>query len=89
MSRCAMCECSLCRKRAEGRSCGCRSAGIMLNAETLKIERCDACNLFDSDEDAAEAVRGLIRVLGETYEYGSETVADAFNLIERRSRHGR
>lgn len=68
------------------RSCGCRQAGVLLNAETLEVMRCDECNLFDTDEDAAAAVAELLKVLGEVYEAITGSVGDALDELERRSK---
>lgn len=67
------------------RTCGC-DAGILRNRCTNEIERCDDCSLFATDDDAAAAVDELIRVLGNLYEAGDGTVADAFETLRARCR---
>lgn len=72
-------------KREAGQDCGCARAGLMLNAETAQIERCDACALFDDDDAACEAVDTLMRVLGAVHrrnQHSAEsTVADALDHL--------
>ena len=69
------------------RSCGCMRAGIAImdtNERPNVIERCDACNLFETDDDAAKAVDQLLQVLGAVYESNEAfTVADAFDAIKK------
>lgn len=35
-------------------------SGAFVNQETLKVERCDTCRRFASDDEAAEFVRCLL-----------------------------
>lgn len=63
-------------------ACGC-SAGILIMNDT-EIQRCDACNLFETDDDAAAAVGALLRVLATEYKRVQRTggtVADAMDAI--------
>jgi hypothetical protein len=48
-----------------------------------EIQRCDECALFETDEDAANAVEHLLRLLQREYATSPNmTVADAFdNLV--------
>lgn len=36
--------------------------GLFVNSETLAVERCDTCKLFDSDESAAACAEALIQL---------------------------
>lgn len=75
--------------RGRSRTCGC-SAGILINRETYAIERCDDCNLFETDEDAMHGLDAQLTLLGDVYEAGAQTVADAHDwikeLVERKLR---
>lgn len=63
--------------------CGCERAGILvMNNGAWEIERCDECQMFDSDDDAAEAVSGLLKLLHRVHVADGRTVADAFDVIE-------
>lgn len=66
-------------KRAPLKTCGSCSAGICLMNGT-EVQRCDDCKLFESDQDAADAVGQLLALLHEEYQgrETSDTVADAF-----------
>ncbi len=66
--------------RGRTRTCGC-SAGILINRETLAIERCDECALFASDGDAMIALDGMLKILGDVYEAGTRTAPDAHYWI--------
>lgn len=63
------------------RTCGCRRAGIVLNASTGEVQRCDECRLFETDADAAKAVDHLLLFLGKVYDRRRDTVADAFDAL--------
>lgn len=64
------------------KSCGCLQAGILINSETLEIMRCDECNLFDDDVDAAGAVEAMLKLFGKLYEKKADsTVADAMDHL--------
>lgn len=63
--------------------CGCERAGILvMNNGAWEIERCDECQMFDSDDDAAEAVSELLKLLHRVHVADGRTVADAFDVIE-------
>ena len=57
----------------------CCRAGIRVIGN--RIRACDACRLFETDEDAAAAVVSLLQVLHHLYAEQQETVADAVELL--------
>lgn len=65
------------------KTCGCRQAGILIDAETLEIMACDECALFASDFDASAAVGALLKHLGTVYDESGDdqTVADALEAV--------
>lgn len=79
------------RTRAK-KTCGSCYAGILLMQDGIGdqevIERCDECGLFETDDDAVNAVRHLLELLHEEYETGDDetTVADAHDDIVERTR---
>jgi hypothetical protein len=70
----------------KGIDCGCKRAGIGIFNDNYEIQRCDDCNLFETDDDAAAAVHHLLRLLGEEYRNGGGTVADAADRIADRTK---
>lgn len=76
-------KCEKCGDVAEvipsSRTCGACLAGIcVMNGS--EIQRCDDCELFDTDEDAAGYVDALLKVLAAEYEHGG-SVADALGRV--------
>lgn len=80
--------CQLCARRQQGETCGSCLAGICImetNLEHFEVERCDVCALFETDEDAADAVRLMLELLHKVYKRGLRlgdfTVADAAEVL--------
>mgnify|MGYP001572814689 CR=1 FL=1 len=67
-------------KKRRSPDCGCKRAGIGVFNGT-EIQRCDDCDLFDTDEYAVEAVDALLLLLGKEYRRGGGTVADALDRL--------
>lgn len=66
------------------RGCGACMAGVVMNAETLTIQRCDDCRLFECDADAASAVVGLLLILDHVYQSNPAlSVTEAFEQLPR------
>lgn len=66
-----------------GEWCGSCHAGILV-MNGNEVQRCDECALFETDEDAVEAVRELLKMLGRAYRRcppEANTVADALDAL--------
>lgn len=80
--------CQLCKRRESGETCGSCYAGLCLMEVSMghyEVERCDVCALFETDEDAADAVRVLLQLLHKVYKrglrLGNFSVADAVQVV--------
>jgi hypothetical protein len=73
--------------------CGCERAGIGIFNDNCEIQRCDECDLFESDHDASRAVDHLLMLLHREYAAHSRedesTVADAMDRLVFLQKHGR
>lgn len=82
---CSKDPCDLCLRRERGETCGSCFAGILIGVNGNEIQRCDECALFETDDDAVEAMRALGKLLHKVYtrglRAGSFTVADAHDQI--------
>jgi len=59
--------------------------GLIINSETLQVERCDVCARFETDEDAAFAVRSLLELVERALALlpDEATVADAYDVLDK------
>ncbi len=77
------------KKKRASKGCGCERAGVLLmNGPPREIQKCDDCALFETDDDAANAVDLLLGLLHEEYERGpaSGTVSDAFDRMKEKGK---
>lgn len=62
--------------------CGSCQAGVLV-MNGNEIQRCDACNVFPSDVDAAALVDALLALLGETFRERGGKVGTAVAFMEQ------
>ncbi len=63
--------------------------GLFVDGETLAVTRCNQCQRFETDEDAAACVDALIDLLRRVgRQIKADTVADAFDELVKRANVG-
>lgn len=69
-----------------GSGCDIGCEGLFVDGETLAVTRCDTCERFESDEDAAACVDTLINLLYAVHvDSKAATVADALDELVKRA----
>lgn len=73
------------REAAEEASvgCGCGLAGVGIFNDNYEIQRCDDCDLLDSDDEAKDVVEYLLKVLHREHAARGGSVADALERLNK------
>ena len=77
------------REPDDAELCGCGSAGIGLfdiGTDIGVVQRCDDCNLYETDDDAADVVSRLLKALHAEWDARGGTVTAALERLEKAAR---